>query len=202
MTSKQKRFLDQRLREHAKVQPEIRQLKRILLRLGGWHLVAPPTSPDENVPHLVQSGFVMPGPAKLKVMGQSACHLNASRLWLERQRGIVAIGTGYALSEDGLWGQHTWAVRREGLVETTCSRKKYFGVVLWSVLADGFAKGQCLTNGVACCPKLEQSGTGKYHPGRRNKARALRPGLHGASAPPAAFGGDRLDGASWHAPPV
>jgi hypothetical protein len=148
MTVEQKRFLDERLREHAEVQPEIRQLRRILLRLGGRHLVAPPEGPDDLLEDLVQSGFLMRGPVKLKVMEANACHLNASRLWLERKEGVVAIGTGYALSDDGLWHRHTWGIGRDGLVETTVPREKYFGIALWSGFAEGFALGECHAEGV------------------------------------------------------
>ncbi len=149
MTDEQKRFLDKRLREHAKVQPEIRKLKRILLKLGGDHLVAPPEGPEELLGPLVRSGHVIHGPVKLRAMEPNACHLNASRLWLERRQDVVAIGTGFALSDDGRWYRHSWGICRDGLVETTCPREKYFGIELWSGLAENFAREECEAAGVA-----------------------------------------------------
>ena len=49
-------------------------------------------------------------------------------------RGRCQIATGYALSEDGLWRQHSWVVqpmtRTVKVWETTVERVAYFGVVL------------------------------------------------------------------------
>jgi hypothetical protein len=154
MKVEQKRFLDKRLREHAKVQPEIRELKRILLKLGGDHLVAPPEGPEDILGALVQSGYVMHGPVKPKLMERSACHLNTSRLWLERKQGVVAIGTGFALNDDGLWRRHSWGIRRDGLVETTCPREKYFGIALWGGMAEGFAREECHGGGLVILHKV------------------------------------------------
>ena len=100
-------FLGRRLREYSKVQPEIRQLKRLVLKIRGCQLVVP-LALDGNVAGLIDSGFVMQGPVVLKRMAANSCHLNASRLWAEHKHGVVAIGSGYALSADGLWRQHSW----------------------------------------------------------------------------------------------
>lgn len=102
-------------------------------------MVAPPR-PDAAVFLLIQDGFVMSGPVKLRAMLGSACHANVSRLWIARKQEIVAIGTGYALSADGLWRQHSWGVRREGILETTVPREKYFGIVLQGSQAHSFAE--------------------------------------------------------------
>ena len=146
LSATQMDVIDRRLKEHAKVQPEIRELKKILLQLGGCHVEAP-LGPEPDMTSLVRSGFVVQGQVLLKLMDPNACHLNASKLWVQHKHGIVAIGTGYALS-DGVWRQHSWGVRREGLIETTGIREKYFGIVLWDRLADCFALSQYITNGV------------------------------------------------------
>lgn len=139
MTQEQKSFLDRRFREAANTQPELRRLKRLLLKIGGEDLVVDP-KPDLDVPLLIKFGFVMSGPVTFKPMKPSQCHRNVSKLWKAKHRKIVAIGTGYALSEgDGLWRQHSWAIQREHILETTALREKYFGVVFWSVIADAFA---------------------------------------------------------------
>lgn len=80
-------------------------MRQLLLTIGGIQLVAPPCV-DPYVPLLLESGFVMAGPVKLKVMRGGACHRNVARLWMTRKSGIVGIGTGYALTTDGLWRRH------------------------------------------------------------------------------------------------
>jgi hypothetical protein len=71
------------------------------------------------------------------------CHTNVAYIWYENQEEL-AIGTGYALSDDGLWRQHSWLVRKEpiaeqySLLETTIKRIKYFGVILTKSEAQAF----------------------------------------------------------------
>ena len=139
MTPEQKTLLQRRLREAVSKQPELKRLKALLLRFGGDFLVAPPKF-DPDVPMLLESGFLISGPATLKVMNSSSCHQNVAAVWKARRFGIVAIATGYALSEDGLWRQHTWGILREGVLETTKARLKYFGIVLQGDRADHFAE--------------------------------------------------------------
>jgi YD repeat-containing protein len=57
----------------------------------------------------------------------SDCHRNSARLWWDGS--AVAVGTGYALSDDELWREHSWAWDDAGrLLETTSSRIRYFSV--------------------------------------------------------------------------
>jgi hypothetical protein len=138
MTPDQKTFLNRRLRDAIGKQPELKRLKALLLRLGGDFLVAPPR-PDQDVPLLLEQGFLTSGPTRLKVMKSSSCHQNVASIWTKRKFGIVGIATGYALSDDGLWRQHTWGILRDGVLETTEPRLKYFGIVLQGDRADFFA---------------------------------------------------------------
>lgn len=138
MTKEQKRLLDRRFREAAEQQPELEVLRRLLLGLGGVHLVAPP-SPDAALPLLIDAGFVMAGPVMRRTMNKSQCHRNVAEIWAENQHELVGIGTGYSLSDDGLWREHSWGLRREGILETTVSRVKYFGLLLQHADADSFA---------------------------------------------------------------
>jgi hypothetical protein len=133
-----RRFLRRRLHEAIEQQPEIRAFRRLLLSLGGLELVAPPR-PDGDVPRLITAGFVMAGSVKLKIMERSSCHGNISRLWGRKRGGLVGNGTGYALSGDGLWRQHSWGIARQGIVETTQVRVKYFGRLLQGSDAESFA---------------------------------------------------------------
>jgi hypothetical protein len=139
MDPEQKAFLNRRFREAVRGQPELKRLRSILLRMGGIFLVAPPRS-DGDIPTLLESGFLTSGPITLKIMKCSSCHQNVAALWKGRKAGIVAVATGYALSEDGLWRQHSWGIRRDGILETTQPRTKYFGLVLQGAKADHFVK--------------------------------------------------------------
>ena len=137
--TEQKAFLVRRLRKATQEQPELLKLKRLLLKIGGEFLVAPPKS-DSDVPAILEAGFVMGGAITLKPMRDSSCHQNVAELWRKRKYGIVGIGTGYALTKDGLWRQHTWGILRDGILETTAPRIKYFGLVLQRDGADCFAQ--------------------------------------------------------------
>ena len=139
MTETQKLLLDRRLRAAIAEQREIENLRTLLLAAGGIQLVAPPRS-DPTVPSLLEAGFVMAGPVHCEIMEDSQCHQNVARAWTQRGSGVVGIGTGYALSDDGLWRQHSWGVLREGIFETTAPRIKYFGILLQGRDADSFAE--------------------------------------------------------------
>src|SRR5260221_6627468 len=115
MINTQKSLLDKRLREHAKKQPEIVKLKKLLLSIAGKHLVAPEMGNrvyDNDVPRLIESGFIMDYPVTERIMEPNACHLNSAVLLAtDKATGMC---TGYALTdEDGLWRQHSWALRRQ-----------------------------------------------------------------------------------------
>jgi hypothetical protein len=88
---------------------------------------------------LLEQGFITAGPITLKVMKSSSCHQNIASVWTKRKFGIVGIATGYALSDDGLWRQHSWGILRDGVLETTQTRQKYFGIVFQGERADFFA---------------------------------------------------------------
>jgi hypothetical protein len=138
MTPEQKQFLNRRLRDATKSQPELKRLKSMLLRIGGVFLVAPPKI-DGDVSALLESGFLTRGPITIEVMKSSSCHQNVAGLWKRRKAGMVAIAIGYALSDDGLWRQHTWGILRDGILETTEARIEYFGLLLQGERADEFA---------------------------------------------------------------
>jgi hypothetical protein len=80
------------------------------------------------------------GRVQLQVMERSACHENVAKLWRQRLNGITAVGTGYALTPDDLWRQHSWGVGADhAIIETTALRSKYFGILLYGDDADSFA---------------------------------------------------------------
>lgn len=78
--------------------------------------------------------------AELEQGEASQCHSNSARLY---RQGRGEIATGYALSKDGYWRQHSWVVAADGhVIETTTLRQRYVGVVLDSAAADSFAAVQ------------------------------------------------------------
>ena len=125
-------FLSKRVREFSRTQPELRELRRILLKLGGEELV-PPVSRDPMTNFLIDFGIVFTGPVILK-------HGTLHRIWSRRSHGIVGLGIGYALHGDGLWRGSTFGVLREGVLDTVAPRNKYFGLLLIGQAADGFAE--------------------------------------------------------------
>ncbi|SDS95387.1 hypothetical protein [Actinoplanes derwentensis] len=105
-----------------------RQWCRDLLAHGG-ELVVPPGSPDGDLDALLSTSTVFTGARRVAAGDDGDCHGNVARLWIDG--AVPAIGTGYALSPDGLWRQHSWALDADGtLVETTEPRTAYVGIVL------------------------------------------------------------------------
>ena len=129
MNTEQRKLLARRLRAATRHQPQIPILRDKLLDIGGVELVAP-AFPDLEIPTLIHAGFLMPGPVVVRAMQRSACHHNVARLWLRRRRTLTAVCTGYSLSDDGLWRQHSWGACHGSIIETTILRQKYFGVML------------------------------------------------------------------------
>lgn len=113
------------------------RLRDVILRNGGVEVVPPPEG-EALLVLLCEEGAAHDH-AVVEVPGEvSDCHRNSARLWLECM--ATAIGSGYALSRDGLWREHSWAWRNDGaLLETTEARLKYFGVRFESDRADRFA---------------------------------------------------------------
>jgi hypothetical protein len=131
-------FLSRRVRALTRNQPELRELRRILLKIGGTELL-PPASGDPFTSFLVDFGIVFGGPMLLKACSRVTSSVALSRVWRRRMYAIIGIGVGYALAEDGLWREHCFGVLREGVLETVSRKEKYFGVLLIGEAADGFA---------------------------------------------------------------
>lgn len=103
------------------------ELARRLLAEGGdvvvWVATAVPL-----VEELVARAVVWRSDAVHATGRPSACHENAA---LGAAESGLRIGTGWALSDDGLWRAHSWNVRDDGVVvETTVARTGYVGIVL------------------------------------------------------------------------
>ncbi len=115
--------LDQRQQAVFKMCPKARKLRDLLLKQGGarviWHIR------DQHIAEILEQGRTFDTPARLIDGGEkSACHQNVAMLFLQDQ-GVPV--TGYALSDDGYWRQHSWAWNEREVLETTKLRSAYFG---------------------------------------------------------------------------
>src|SRR5262249_49487400 len=139
MTPERKELLNRSLCEAISQQPESERLKELLLNLGGEFLVAPP-KPDQGVPMLLERGFLMSGRIMLNVMESSSRHRNVASIWIRKEFGNCR----YC---DWRCSKRRWAMEathlgilRDGVLETTEERLKYFGLLFQGKTADFFAE--------------------------------------------------------------
>lgn len=102
-----------------------------LLSFGGSQALI--HSVDDDLPKILSRGQLW-GPTSQMMKGrQSQCHENSALLW-ESNQDKLFLATGYALSDDGIWREHSWCIlpkpRSIKVIETTEPRELYFGFVL------------------------------------------------------------------------
>jgi hypothetical protein len=110
------------------------QLAERLLAQGGAAVCIPPV--DAEFARIMQRGQLWRPPTfpVARVAGQpSQCHRNT--VWhYEQSKVNLEICTGYALSDDKMWRQHSWLShqrpRKPRILETTEDRVAYYGVIL------------------------------------------------------------------------
>jgi hypothetical protein len=116
-------------------------LKKMLLALGGHAVILPVI--EEDLQKIMKRGWPIVPSKNLKVVmmrGEpSRCHRNAALCW-EANPNKVTLYTGYALSKDGLWRQHSWLVNNTSgnVVETTEARIIYYGYPMTADEANEF----------------------------------------------------------------
>lgn len=125
-----------------------KRLNEIMLEIGGSETSFNEWS--ENYKKLLERGYYREGKSKMKKGQPCQCHYNVARLFDESiEDDDIVICTGFALSDDGMWRSHSWALQkyisRTGklktrLIETTAKRVAYFGFELSSVEANEFAE--------------------------------------------------------------
>ena len=106
------------------------ELEHRLLELGGTFALL--FLPDPQIGDLLERGQYFPAARALMCLGAAHnCHANAAMM-LVTSKGDVRIASGYALSDDGLWRQHSWGIdAHDGhILETTERRLRYFGYVM------------------------------------------------------------------------
>lgn len=116
-------------------------LRQKLLAFAGEAVCFPPYK--EDLDSILSYGqFWVGSNAKLMRGEPSQCHANSANLW-EQNKEATRICTGYALSEDGMWRQHSWLVwhkaRSNQIVETTVKRIAYYGFVMPYDMCQQFA---------------------------------------------------------------
>ncbi|MCW4011057.1 MAG: hypothetical protein NWF05_10640 [Candidatus Bathyarchaeota archaeon] len=114
--------------------PELKPLQDILLSLGGdWVAL----QPEPDLEDLVTKGQLIQGKVIFKPMAPCKCHSNCAQLW-NKQPKTLRIATGWALSTDGIWRQHTWLLKGKAIIETTKPRSTYYGIILGNKEANNF----------------------------------------------------------------
>ena len=117
---------------------EWRRLEKRLLDAGGKK-VCRPRNEDEDIGKILERGKLWKNRRLLMRGKPSECHSNTAELW-SLNRGRAWIVTGYALSRDGIWRQHSWLWDEisDRIVETTVIRLKYYGFPLTDDEAEYF----------------------------------------------------------------
>ena len=96
---------------------------------------------NDEVQDIADHGRMFPGRGSMEITGeQSHCHSNVAGLYQAKR--VDTIVTGFALSKDGLWREHTWGLKGGRVVETTERRVKYFGMVLEKAAALEFVDNE------------------------------------------------------------
>jgi hypothetical protein len=124
-------------------------LKKLLLNIGGGACVVPRVEPDKEK-IMTRGELRMGGAADLREGLHNQCHQNAAYNYQQDGHPIV---TGYALSDDGAWRQHTWNIDKSTgkVIETTEERTAYFGFVLEKDEASQFVDENPLRETVLTC---------------------------------------------------
>lgn len=147
MTREERRIakdLGERMDDLTQADPRYAELFDILLRSGGFSVAA---VEEPDLKDLLERGYLKSGRGAGRIRGRPiGCHENAARLWAKSPDFIVIV-TGWALSEDGLWRQHSWVkdVTDGRIYETTTRpRVAYFGFDLTPNESQRFYAGNVL----------------------------------------------------------
>ena len=126
---------------HPTMDDRLFDLRQKLLDFAGEAVCFP--GYEEDLDNILNYGqFWIGNNIKLMRGEPSQCHANSCNLW-EQNKDITRICTGYALSEDGMWRQHSWIIwhkaRSNQIIETTVPRILYFGFVMTTDMCEEFA---------------------------------------------------------------
>lgn len=127
--------------------PKLYELHQRLLGFGGQETCLPAV--EEDIDPILAHGQLWLDRYVCTMKGApSQCHRNACDFWeINHNKMDVHIATGYALTEDGMWRQHSWLVhvmpKFVRIIETTVRRIAYFGYVMtdeeaWQFINDNW----------------------------------------------------------------
>ena len=104
------------------------KLKRRLLKVAGQAICI---RHEPDIHPIVNRGQFFRGYNARMMKGDPCrCHSNSAAMW-DANRNKVRIVTGYALTDDGMWCQHTWCIDKDDKpIETTEKRLLYYGFIL------------------------------------------------------------------------
>ena len=144
MSKQQKVFLKQKFKQVSKEQPQLKEVRKMLLKKGGVELVA---QFEEDIDMIITRGVFRDG--KNSVLCKKdpiQCHRNSALLWDSNKKRYTLM-TGYALSDDGLWRQHSWVwdKDKQRIIETTEKRKTYYGFPMTDNEAQNFLEQETLS---------------------------------------------------------
>ena len=143
---KERAFWFQSTKEEAKrIYPDMDDrlfdLRNKLLSFAGEAVCLPDY--EEDLKNLLMYGQFWIGYHVKMMLGEPChCHSNVANLW-EQNKDATNICTGYALSKDGMWRQHSWLLwrrpRSNQIVETTKPRICYYGFAMPREMCERFA---------------------------------------------------------------
>ena len=145
MDREQRAFLDNRLVEVIRESPmgeKLRQLAKTLIGISGTHVSLPVIEEDINA--ILTRSRAWDHPDITMRRGRAChCHGNSCDLW-DANRDRLVLCTGYALSKDGIWRQHSWCwwPGQDRIAETTTKREVYYGFEMTDDEAEQF----CIDN--------------------------------------------------------
>lgn len=118
------------------------KLKERLLEIGGTSVV---WMPDPDLEMVAKDGREFSIVGRKMIAGQhNRCHQNTADNFLRRKK--MSIATGYALSNDGKWRQHSFGVelvkKKEVVIESAVKFERYFGAILDGMMTAKFIFGE------------------------------------------------------------
>lgn len=120
--------------DNLKKNDKLYPLREKLLSFGGEAVCLPPY--EEDLMDILENGQFWFGSGAKRMKGRACqCHNNSRKLYDRNKKDFdIRICTGYALSDDGMWRQHSWLVlhkeRSNQIIETTEPRIGYYGFVM------------------------------------------------------------------------
>lgn len=133
----QKHFLEEKLKAYSSINEEFSFLHEKLSSEEKDSILCPNHETQESLNLLLKEGQFFGSTDIIEKGTPCQCHSNvalfyemALSVYGEDQK-IYKIVTGYALSKDLIWRQHSWILKNDSeIVETTEPRIRYFGVIL------------------------------------------------------------------------